>query len=60
MIVAYQILKYRFSFTVTKQENSNNIFLITYEEALLLEFSFFISVNYVYFFKKNTTELLLH
>ena len=59
MIVAYQILKYRFSFTVTKQENSNNIFLITYEEAMLLEFSFFISVN-VYFFKKNTTELLLH
>ena len=29
-------------------ENSNNIFLITYKKAILLEFSSFISVKYVY------------
>ena len=42
-----QIIKYRFSFTVIKKENSSHIFLITYEEAMLLEFSSFISENYV-------------
>ena len=42
-----QILKRRFSFTVIKEKNSSNIFLITYEEAMLLELSSFISVKYV-------------
>ena len=35
-----------------KEENSSNIFLITYEEAMLLEFSSFISVKYVMFLPK--------
>ena len=38
-----QILKYRFSFTVIKKESPSNIFLITSEEAMLLEFSFYFS-----------------
>ena len=42
-----QILKYRFSFSVIKEENSSKIFLVTYEEAMLLEFSSFISAKYV-------------
>ena len=43
-----QILKYMFSITVIKKENSSNIFLIIYEEAMLLEFSSFFSVKYAY------------
>ena len=49
-----QILKYKFSPTVIKEENSGNIFIITYEETMLLQFFSFISVKYV---KKNTTTL---
>ena len=43
-----QILKDRFSFTAIKKENSSNIVVITHEEAMLLEFSSFIPVKYVY------------
>ena len=43
----FQIVKLRFSLTVIKEGNSSNIFLITYEELMLLEFSSFISVKYV-------------
>ena len=42
-----QILKYKFSFTVIKEGNSRNNFLITCEGVMLLEFSSFISVKYV-------------
>ena len=34
-----QILKYRFSFIVIKEENSSNIFPITYEEAMHVAFA---------------------
>ena len=47
-ITLYCCLKYMFSFTAIKKENSSNIFLITYEEAMLLEFSSLISVKYAY------------
>ena len=43
----FQIAKLRFSLTVIKEGNSSNIFLITYEELMLLEFSSFVSVKYV-------------
>ena len=42
-----------FSFTAIKEENSSNIFLINYEEVMLLEFFAFISVKYVISFLKK-------
>ena len=47
-----QILKCSVSYIAIKQKNSSNIFLIAYEEAMLLEFSPFISVKDVICFSQ--------